>query len=68
MAGESVRPCTLQDPLTEAVEDVVKVIEIVVAFLHLGLIAHRVVDESVGVSHRAGANKGDKRAGGSPDD
>lgn len=54
-----------QDGLTEAVEDVVKVIEIVVALLYLGLVVHCVVDESVGVSHRAGAKKRDKRAGGS---
>lgn len=57
----------LQASLTEAVEDIVKVVEIVVTFLHLGLIAHCVVDKSVGVSHGAGANKRDMRAGGSQD-
>lgn len=51
---------TVQDSLTEAVEDVVKVVKIVVALLHLGLIAHCVIDESVGVGHRAGADEGDK--------
>lgn len=64
-SGEIKAGRTLRDPLTKAVEDVVKVIEIVVAVLYLGLIVHCVVDKSVGISHRAGADEGHKRAGGS---
>lgn len=67
-SGETKAGRTLRDSLTKAVEDVVKVIEIVVAVLYLGFIVHRVVDKSVGISHRAGADKRDKRAGGSQDD
>lgn len=66
--GETKAGRTLRDSLTKAVEDVVKVIEIVVAVLYLGLIVHRVVDKSVGISHRAGADEGHKRIGGSQDD
>lgn len=67
-SGETKAGRTLRDSLTKAVEDVVKVIEIVVAILYLGLIVHRVVDESVGISHCAGADEGHKRIGGSQDD
>lgn len=43
--------------ITEAAEDVVEVIEIVVAFLQHGFVADCVVDQSVRVRHCAGASK-----------
>lgn len=46
--------------LTEAVQDVVKVIEIVVAFVHNSLIAHGVIEPAVGVSHGARTGQGDR--------
>lgn len=50
--------------LTEAVQDVVKVIEIVVAFVHNSLIAHGVIEPAVGVSHGARTGQGDRGAEG----
>lgn len=46
--------------LTKAVQDVVKIIEIVVAFLHVGPIAHGVVEPAVGICHCAHTGRGDK--------
>lgn len=45
--------------LTKAVQDVVKIIEIVIALLHDGPVAHGVVQPAVGVCHCAGTGRGD---------
>lgn len=50
--------------LTEAVQDVVEVVEIIVAVLHDGPVAHGVVEPAVGVCHGACAGQGDKGAEG----
>lgn len=50
--------------LTEAVQDVVKVIEIVVAFVHNSLIAHGVIEPAVGIGHSARTGQGDRGAEG----
>lgn len=46
--------------LTEAVEDVVKVVEIIVTFFYHGLVAHGVVEPAVGICHGAGTGQGGK--------
>lgn len=51
----SSAPGGLRAPRTEAVEDVVKVVEIIVTLLHHRLVAHGVVEPAVGIGHRAGA-------------
>ena len=44
--------------LTEAAENIIEVVEIVVAFLQDRLVAHGDIDLSVGVCYRAGAAGG----------
>lgn len=50
--------------LTKAVQNVVKIIEIVVAILHGGPVAHSVIELAVGVCHCARAGRGDQGAEG----
>lgn len=48
---------TKQNKLTKAAENVVEVVEIIIAFLQYRSVAIRNIDLSVGVSHCAGAEK-----------
>lgn len=54
--------------LTKAIQDVVKIVEIVVALLHDGPVAHSVVQPAVGVCHCACTGQGDRRVGGRSQD
>lgn len=49
--------------LTKAVQDVVEIVEIIVAVLHDRPVAHRAVAPAVGVCHCACAGRGDGQEG-----
>lgn len=48
--------------LTEAVQDVVEIIKIVVAVLHDSPVAHGVIEQAIGVCHCTRTGRGDKGA------
>lgn len=52
---------TKQNKLTKAAENVVEIVEIIIAFLQYSSVAIGDVDLSVGVSHCAGAGKNQKK-------